>query len=108
MTNFDISCYLDNTQPLSHTQPENPPNQELCQSELKKSDPIKSIEPVEQITGENSIGHLMEYFYMEQQRTEKYPKIGDVEMDASDLSDMLDLFDADRFEDDITSLFEEK
>lgn len=104
MTNFDISCYTDNTQLLPHTQPENPP----CQSEPKESDPIKLIEPVGLITEENSIGHLMGDLCMEQQHIEKYPKISDMEMDASDLSDMLDLFDADRFEDDIASLFGEK
>jgi hypothetical protein len=108
MTNFDISCYLDNTQLLSHTEPENPPIQEPCQSDFKESEPIKSIEPVGQITGDYSIGHLIGDFCMERESIEKYPKIGDMEMDASDLNDMLDLFDADRFEDDITSLFEEK
>jgi hypothetical protein len=108
MTNFDISCYLDNTQLLSHTEPENPQRQEQCQSDFKESEPLKSIEPVGQIIGENSIGHLMGDFCMEQERFEKYPKIGDMVMDASDLSDMLNLFDADRFEDDIASLFEDK
>ncbi|XP_078181993.1 AP2-like ethylene-responsive transcription factor At1g16060 isoform X2 [Carex rostrata] len=111
MTNFDISCYTDNTQVtqlLSHTQPENPPHQKPCQSEPKESDPIKLIEPVGLIVEEHSIGHLMGDLCMEQQHIEKYPKISDMEMDASDLSDMLDLFDADRFEEDIASLFEEK
>ncbi|KAJ4750982.1 AP2-like ethylene-responsive transcription factor [Rhynchospora pubera] len=108
MTNFDISCYTDNPLLLSQTQPENPPQQESFQTELRESDPIKPVELEGQITGENSIEHLMGDFYMEQPCIDEYPKIGDMEMEDSDFSDMLSLFDAERFEDDITSLFEEK
>ncbi|KAJ3669006.1 hypothetical protein LUZ60_010956 [Juncus effusus] len=109
ITNFELSCYIENPKPISQTQNINPPHKEPHQSRHRESEHNKAMEaPVGCPTGEDcSIGDFLCSFCMEQHGFDKDVKIGDEEeMDGSDL--MMDLFDADRFEDDVASLFDGK